>query len=68
MESHKRSIVKTMSWRIIATIVTFTVAYLFTKEVVLATGIGLADATIKIVAYYSHERMWNGIGFGIKEE
>ncbi len=64
MESHKRSIAKAVTWRIIATLVTFLIAYLFTKELALATGIGLADAAIKIFAYYSHERMWNRIGFG----
>lgn len=68
MEAHKRSIAKAVTWRIIATLVTFTVAYLFTKEVVLATGIGLADGTIKIFAYYSHERLWTGIGYGLKEK
>ncbi len=66
MESYKRSIAKTISWRIIATSVTFLVAYLFTKEVVLSMGIGFGDAIIKIFAYYSHERLWNRIGFGRK--
>ena len=64
MESHRRSIVKAISWRIIATLVTFLVAYLFTKEAVLAMGIGFGDAIIKIGAYYSHERLWNRISFG----
>ena len=68
MESHKRTVIKAMSWRVIATLVTFTVTYCVTKELVLATGIGLADGVIKIFAYYSHERIWNRIGFGIKEE
>ncbi len=64
MESHKRSIVKAITWRVIGTLVTFLVAYLFTKEVVLSMGIGFGDAAIKIVIYYSHERVWDKIDFG----
>lgn len=41
MESHRRSIVKALSWRIIATLVTFLVAYSLTKEAVLSISIGL---------------------------
>jgi len=67
MESHKRSIVKTISWRIIATFVTMLVVYIFTKEIVLSASIGLADTMIKIFAYYSHERLWNRIDFGRKK-
>ena len=67
METHRRSIVKAMSWRIIATLTTFLVAYFFTKEVVLAMSIGFADAIIKVAIYYSHERLWNRISFGRKK-
>ncbi|MFC2021701.1 DUF2061 domain-containing protein [Chloroflexota bacterium] len=68
MESHRRSIVKALSWRIIATLVTFLVAYLLTKEAVLAIGIGIGDAIIKIGVFYSHERLWNKVSFGRKEQ
>ncbi len=64
MESHWRSIVKAISWRILATLVTFTVVFLVTKEAVVAMSIGLVDGIIKICAYYSHERLWNRISFG----
>ena len=64
MESHRRSIAKALSWRLIATLVTFLVALIFTKDVVLAAGIGFGDALLKIGAYYSHERLWDRIKFG----
>jgi uncharacterized membrane protein len=57
-----------MSWRVIAVTVTTLTAYFFTKEVALALGIGVVDAAIKIFTYYGHERFWNRIGFGRKEE
>ena len=63
-ESHKRSLVKAVTWRVIATLVTFLVAYLLTGEIAIAVGIGLVDSAIKFVAYYFHERSWEKINFG----
>lgn len=64
MESRKRSLAKTISWRIIAACITRLIAFLFTKEVVLSVGIGLADTTVKLFFYYLHERAWNRTDFG----
>jgi len=64
MESRWRSIVKAISWRIIATLVTFLVVYLFTREELLSLEIGLMDALVKISVYFGHERLWNKVGFG----
>jgi adenylylsulfate kinase len=68
METHKRSIVKAISWRIIALTITTLTVYLFTGDVVLSVGAGLVDSAIKIFAYYGHERMWIRIDFGLKEK
>ena len=68
MDTHKRSIAKAITWRLIAVIITTVTAYLFTRETVLALGIGLVDTAIKIFTYYGHERLWNRIGFGRREE
>ena len=67
MESHKRSIAKAITWRIIAVIITTLTAYFFTREVALSLGIGLVDSVIKMFTYYGHERLWNRIGFGRRE-
>ncbi|MEE9398916.1 MAG: DUF2061 domain-containing protein [Dehalococcoidales bacterium] len=68
MESHRRSITKTLTWRIFATFVTISVVYAFTRELALSAGIGIADTVVKLFAYYSHERMWDRISFGRKKE
>jgi len=68
VESHKRSILKAVTWRVLATLVTTIVVYLFTREVILSIGIGFVDAAIKIFTYYAHERLWNRISFGRKKE
>ncbi len=68
MESHKRSVIKAITWRIIAVIITTLTAYFFTREVALSLGIGLVDSVIKMFTYYGHERLWNRIGFGRRED
>jgi adenylylsulfate kinase len=64
MESRRRSLVKALSWRLIALTVTTGLGYLFTGSVVFAATIGLADSLIKILAYYLHERAWNNVAVG----
>lgn len=64
METHKRSILKTITWRVIAVLITTTIAFLFTKNAVLSVGIGSADTLIKLLTYYFHERTWNKINYG----
>ncbi len=64
MESHGRTIMKALSWRVIATFVTFFVALMITGQLKFAAEIGLADTFIKLGAYYLHERTWMRVKFG----
>ncbi len=64
MESHVRTITKTLSWRFVATLVTFSVAWLVTGKLTFAVEIGVADTLIKLGAYYFHERLWIRVKFG----
>ena len=57
-DSHVRSIVKTFSWRILATVTTMAVAYFITGEVDTAIAIGSIEFLLKLLLYYAHERMW----------
>ena len=68
MESHLRSIAKAITWRIGGTLVTFVVAFLFTKRLELAVQIGLLDTLLKIGIFYGHERLWDRINFGRKKK
>ena len=67
METRFRTVIKALSWRFIATLVTFTVAWIITKELKFAAEIGIADTVIKLGAYYFHERVWIGVNFGKKK-
>jgi uncharacterized membrane protein len=64
MESHVRTVTKALSWRLVATLVTFTVAWYATGKLTLAMEIGVADTLIKLGAYYFHERLWIRVKFG----
>ena len=64
MESHSRTIMKALSWRVSATFVTFTIAWIVTGQLKFAAEIGLIDTFIKLGAYYLHERTWMRVKFG----
>ena len=55
MESHKRTIIRAITWRIVATLVT-------------AAWTGLSGAIIinivMTAAHYIHERLWLRVGWG----
>ncbi len=58
VESRSRSLTKSLSWRIIATVITTLVAWNITGSFAVGAGIGLADSLVKFIAYYGHERAW----------
>ena len=69
MEKAYRSIIKTFSWRITATITTILIAYSVTGHVGAALSIGFLEFFAKLLLYYFHERLWNRISLGrIKPE
>jgi uncharacterized membrane protein len=63
-EFHKRSVVKAICWRFLATLTTMVVVFVFTKRLTLAMGVGAVEVVVKILLYYFHERVWNWIGWG----
>jgi len=64
METHVRSIAKAVSWRIVATLTTMLLVYVFTGNLLVSGGVGLTELLSKLLIYYVHERVWNAIGFG----
>ncbi len=57
-ESKRKTLLKTISWRIIATITTTMLVFLFTKRIALSLEIGIFEVTIKMFFYFLHERLW----------
>jgi len=63
-ETATRSIVKSISWRLVGTIDTFIISWVITGEVALALSIGSIELITKMVLYFFHERFWNTIKWG----
>ena len=61
METKTQSILKAITWRIVATVVTGIVVFLYTGELKKTTVITLVLAVISTLAYYLHERLWTRI-------
>jgi uncharacterized membrane protein len=68
MEKPVRSLMKAISWRIVATLTTILLVFVFSGNLVLSGEVGSAEFFSKIVVYYVHERAWNMLGFGRKRQ
>lgn len=58
MESHRRTLLKTLSWRAIAAVITAGLAFVATENLTASLALGSADTGVKFVLYYLHERAW----------
>ncbi len=57
-DSHGRSLVKGVTWRVIGTADTFLWSWLITHEPVSAASIATLETFTKIFLFYGHERLW----------
>lgn len=64
MDQPRRSIVKTISWRVTGSSATFLIAYLLTGNFAIAGVIGGTQIITNTILYYVHERIWNKISWG----
>ncbi|MFI0428445.1 DUF2061 domain-containing protein [Mariniflexile sp. HMF6888] len=63
-EKPLRSVVKSISWRLIGTLDTILISWLITGQLKLAFSIGSIELVTKMVLYFFHERIWNRIKWG----
>jgi len=66
-EAHSRSLIKAISWRVLGSIDTFMLGWLFTGKPAVAGAIASTEVITKMILYYLHERAWSGIHWGFKE-
>jgi adenylylsulfate kinase len=64
-ESHTRSILKGITWRIVASLTTMLIVFVVTGDLALVASVGAVDVTLKVLFYYFHERMWGRVHWGL---
>lgn len=63
-DSHVRSFVKGISWRLTGTVDTMMISYFVTGNPMTALKIGGVEIFTKLALYYLHERVWQKIKWG----
>jgi uncharacterized membrane protein len=63
-ETLQRSVVKTISYRVVILILDFTSIYLFTGKIKVAFGFMIVSNIYTTVGYFFHERIWDKIKWG----
>lgn len=66
IESHKRTLVRMLTYRFTAWLLTIPLTYFFTDNVGQATGFATALHILLSVDYYIHERIWLKIKWGLE--
>jgi uncharacterized membrane protein len=67
MIERKRHIVKTISYRIVSTIIGFLIMWWVSGSIKVGTAFGVAELIYKPIQYYIHERVWyKYIRYGLK--
>lgn len=64
MDTKKRSLVKSITWRVIGIIILSLISYLITKSWQEMTIITVLFHSIRFFLYYFHERIWEHISWG----
>jgi adenylylsulfate kinase len=63
-ETHARSIMKALSWRIMGTLATTGLVFAFTRRLSISLAVGSLEFLSKIGIFWLHERAWDRLPFG----
>lgn len=67
LESRKRHVAKTLTWRLIGTLDTMIIAWIISGNYLSGLKIGFAEVVTKMILYYFHERTWYRMNFGLSK-
>ena len=65
LNSNKRHLAKTFSWRAFGTLDTFILGSIITGNPLTGLKIGGAEVVSKMLLYYGHEKIWYKINYGL---
>jgi uncharacterized membrane protein len=63
-DSHARSLIETLTWRLTGSGATFLIAWLISGSWSIAGSIAVIQIVANTVLYYLHERLWNLLQWG----
>jgi len=63
-EAHRRSLLKSITWRLMASLDTFVISFFITGRIGMAGSIAGAELATKLAFYYLHERIWAVVPWG----
>lgn len=63
-ETLRRSVVKTISYRVVILVLDFVCVYLFTGQIKVAFGFMIVSNIYTTIGYFLHERIWDRIKWG----
>ena len=66
-ETNGRSVAKALSWRLLGTLATTLLVFLFTGRVGVALTVGGLEFFAKIALFWLHERIWDRVKLGRRE-
>jgi uncharacterized membrane protein len=65
----KRHIAKTISYRVISTLIGFIIMWAISGSIKVGAAFGVAEIVYKPIQYYIHERIWyRYIKYGLKNK
>lgn len=65
-DSRTRSLLKGLTWRVVATATTIGIVWAVTGDTRIALEIGAIEVVAKILVYYVHERAWQLLPHNLK--
>ena len=60
-ESISRSVAKSITWRLVASLCSGIIALAFGLSMTAAMGVIIVDMVLKFILYIGHERLWAGV-------
>jgi uncharacterized membrane protein len=64
IDSNRRSLAKTLTWRITGSASTFTIAYVVTGSFGISSLVAVIQMCVNTVLYWLHERAWARVLWG----
>jgi len=66
-ETRKRSLIKSITWRLICIVVSILTSFVLTGKWDIAVAIGTVYNVVTMILYYFHERFWNRVKWGCEK-